>query len=142
MGQVQPTMGAQLSLCDLYEQHWLHIRHLVNERLSITSLYALLIGGGVIFLFGQSLSKFAHLWVLSFLLLVTLVAGGIALRLGLRLAKYRINVDEIAEAAGLGNYLVPRPMRGGGPFRTQNLLAFIYLGTFIGLALLLIVSLY
>lgn len=142
MVQSQPTGGIRLSLRELYIQHWLHVRHLENERLNLTSLYALLVGGGVIFLFGQNLSKIVQVWLLIFLLIVTVAIGLIVYRLGNRLKEYRINVDEkIAKAAGLASYLVSRPMRGGGPFRTHYLLAVVYLGAFIGLGVLLILSL-
>ena len=139
MVRSQRAGQGQLSLCDLYEQHWLHTRHIENERLNLTSLYALLVGGGVIFLFGENLGKIVQLWLLSFLLLLTFVFGIIVFRLGNRLAEYRINADEIAKAAGLSGYLVRR--RGGGKLRTKNLLAFIYMSVFIGLLMLFVLRL-
>lgn len=139
MTQGQPVGTPQLSLSDLYEQHWLHIRHIENERLSLASLYAFLVGGGVIFVFSQNLSRLLELWLLSFLLLVTLVFGTISWRLSRRLAEYRTNVDDvIAKPAGLGSYLVKR--RGGERIRTGNLLTFLYLAAFVGLGLLLLFS--
>ncbi len=59
------------NLKEIYVQHWLHIRHIENERLAFSSFYLALLGAGLAYIFSSTaidfVSKLILLGVLLFL---------------------------------------------------------------------------
>lgn len=58
-------------LKSIYEQHWLHARHLENERLWFTNIYVLITGGLLAYTFN---SNGAHFWPWPILLIVFILS--------------------------------------------------------------------
>ena len=51
---------AQQSLTEAMNQNWLHVRHLENERLWFTNVYAVVVAGAITFLRQFSTSRLSH----------------------------------------------------------------------------------
>lgn len=59
-------------LATIYEQHWLHARHVENERLWFTNVYAIVLAGALSLL-SEHVSLEFNVAVLSFLMLLSLI---------------------------------------------------------------------
>lgn len=59
-----------VDLKELYSQHWLHARHVANERLAFTSIYLVFLGTGLAYIFGVGRPPVAVKWVVLSLLLL------------------------------------------------------------------------
>ena len=55
----------------VYEQYWGHARHVANERLWFTNIYAVIVGGAFAFM-ATSQSSVVHLYLSGFLLILSL----------------------------------------------------------------------
>lgn len=56
----------------IYEQYWLHARHVANERLWFTNIYVLIVASAFAFI-ATSQSTVIHLWLLVFLLILSIM---------------------------------------------------------------------
>ena len=61
----------QKNLRVVYEQYWGHARHVANERLWFTNIYAVIVGGAFAFM-ATSQSSVVHLYLSGFLLILSL----------------------------------------------------------------------
>jgi hypothetical protein len=65
----------QTDFKELFSQHWLHARHVANERLAFTSIYLLFLATGLVYVFGPGRVAFAPKMVVLFILLLFSAIG-------------------------------------------------------------------
>lgn len=64
----------------IYEQHWLHIRHVENQRLWFTNIFVILCGGSLIVMRGGLFDK-ANWPIVGFLMVLSLIGFVFCLRI-------------------------------------------------------------
>lgn len=65
----------QADFKELFSQHWLHARHVANERLALTSIYLVFLGTGLVYVFGPGKVAFAPKMVVLLILFLFSAIG-------------------------------------------------------------------
>jgi hypothetical protein len=75
------TTDNDANLREIYSQHWLHIRHIENERLAFCSFYLALLGVGLVYVFGpDAVDMASKLITLGILLLFSFLGFNFMVR--------------------------------------------------------------
>ena len=92
-------------LVAIYEQHWLHARHVENERLWFTNIYAIILAGTLSLLSIPTYSGF-YVAVLIFLLSLTMIGILFSLKVKLTFRWYTAKAMQIMKDYKLDNYRI------------------------------------
>lgn len=93
-------------LTSIYEQHWLHARHVENERLWFTNIFALIVAGLLAFLSttdGKTLPQFA-LFVGGFIFVLSILGYLLCITWRAPFVQHTILADKILEDSLLKRY--------------------------------------
>src|SRR5713226_6126573 len=78
----QPSGIQHVDFKELFSQHWLHARHVANERLAFTSIYLVFLGTGLVYVFGPGKVAFTpRMIVLMILSLFSAIGFHIMVRI-------------------------------------------------------------
>jgi len=125
------------SLRRLFEQHWLHCRHLEYERAGFASIYAAIVGGVLAYI---SVGGMVELWPLYFLMALTLVGLGLTARWTYAFEYHRRKIKETASALGI-NAAVDIPAKCIFTIlRTKYLFPLFYVVVLVGLIFLVVTN--
>jgi hypothetical protein len=91
----------------IFEQQWLHVRHVENERLWFTNIYAAIMAGVLAFISkGSEETSFEfYMPLLLFLILLSVIGIIVIMRLGLAFYQHAAYVLVIAETFRVGQYV-------------------------------------
>jgi hypothetical protein len=87
----------------IYEQHWLHMRHVENQRLWFTNIFAILCGGSFALMRGGLFNK-ANWLIVGFLMVLSLLGLFVCLRIQMSLNGHRGAAELILSRYGLAHY--------------------------------------
>jgi len=92
----------------IYEQHWLHIRHVENQRLWFTNIFAILCGGSFALMHGGLFDE-ANWPIVGFLMVLSLFGFVFCLRIQDVFEAHKRVAGLILERYGLEHYLAKYP---------------------------------
>lgn len=87
----------------IYEQHWLHIRHVENQRLWFTSIFAILCGGSFALMRGGLFDK-ANWPIVGLLIVLSLLGLFVCLRIQMSFNAHKDAAELILSRYGLAHY--------------------------------------
>ncbi len=105
----------------IYEQHWLHMRHVENQRLWFTSIFAILCGGSLALMRGGLFDK-ANWPIIGFLVVLSLIGLFFCLRIQSVFNAHNSAAKLILTRYGLEHYLAKCPKAVAGKFFRLSLL--------------------
>ena len=105
----------------IYEQHWLHIRHVENQRLWFTSIFAVLCGGSFALMRGGLFDK-ANWPIVGLLMVLSLIGFAFCLRIQGVFNAHKSVAELILRRYGLEHYLTEYPKTVAGKFFRLSLL--------------------
>ena len=92
----------------IYEQHWLHMRHVENQRLWFTNIFAILCGGSLIVMRGGLFDE-ANWPIIGFLMVLSLIGLFFCLRIQSVFNAHNSVAELILKRYGLEHYLAKYP---------------------------------
>jgi hypothetical protein len=87
----------------IYEQHWLHIRHVENQRLWFTGIFAILCGGSFALMHGGLFDK-ANWPIVGFLVVLSLLGLFFCLRIQMSFNAHKSAAELVLSRYGLAHY--------------------------------------
>lgn len=105
----------------IYEQHWLHIRHVENQRLWFTNIFAILCGGSFALMRGGLFDK-VNWPIVGFLMVLSLIGFVFCLRIQGVFNAHKSVAELILRRYGLKHYLAKYPKTVAGKFFRLSLL--------------------
>lgn len=125
-------------LAVIYEQYWLHARHVENERLWFTNIYAIILAGTLTLLGKPTYSGF-YIAVLVFLISLSMIGMLFSLKVKLIFLWYTRKVFEIMIDYGLRKYWIDiaKPKTAVGKISVSALFPIFYAFCFSMLSCLL-----
>jgi hypothetical protein len=88
-----------------YEQNWLHVRHVENERLWFTNTYVIILGALIVFSLRSDIPHFIKVSTLSFLILMSFLGINFSLRVRKVVYEHHLRTKRIAEEYNLRKYI-------------------------------------
>lgn len=119
----------------LFEQHWLHCRHIETERGWFMNVYAAIMAGMLAFLAQRDLE---NLWAIYFLLALTAIGFLLTIRWQYAFEHHRKCINEAADKLGIVAEVDIPAKHIWKIVRTRYLFPSFYFIVFVGLILLFI----
>ncbi len=105
----------------IYEQHWLHARHVENQRLWFTNIFAILCGGSLAVMRGRLFDE-ANWPIIGFLMVLSLIGLFFCLRIQGVFNAHNNVAELILKRYGLEHYLAKYPKAVARKFFRLSLL--------------------
>ncbi|RLJ70817.1 hypothetical protein BCF55_1100 [Hydrogenivirga caldilitoris] len=90
-------------LIEAFNQNWLHIRHLENERLHFTHIYAVLVGG--ILVFGGRYGFDNYIFLVIFMLAYTFLGLIVSIKILIEFYLHMKKIAKVIEVLNLEDYM-------------------------------------
>ena len=123
----ETNLSANSAFTMLLAQNWENVRHVKNERLWFTNIYAIVVAGVLSFLHSATSNRLLELSLIVFLFLLSFMGLLISFRLKAELEGYLDKLDRMIYQAGLEEFSVHDEALGGKIIR---LLKFRWMFTF------------
>lgn len=88
----------------MYEQNWENVRHIKNERLWFTNIYAIVVAAVLSFLHSSTSAGIISVSLQAFIFLLSIIGFLISLRLKSELENYLNTIDNMVHETGLEAY--------------------------------------
>lgn len=108
----EPT---EQSLKIAFEQNWLHARHLENERLWFTNIYAIIVAGILVVLGSLGFDKFSQFfYLILFLDILSILGIIVVIKTNAEFSNHMTAIKKIIDKLNLGKFM-------GFPYAYQNI---------------------